>query len=251
MKAMGIRTEIYAVMLLTAGLIMMVGYGCGDDDDEMQPTPGNTRIRAIHLSPDAPNVDIYVDEEPPAAVTDLAFGESTTYVDLDAGTYTFNITAEGAPPPPPSVLDVGPIQLESGKAYTAVAFNELLAPIEALPLVDDLSNPGAGNIRLRAIHVAPDVGEVDIYEVSNPQSPTLLYENVAFRTAGDYLTPLPAGSYAIGFDVNNDAVADLTFVTPALTEGSILNVFAVSDGPADVFLIAQFQNGVTARIDPQ
>jgi hypothetical protein len=38
-------------------------------------------------------------------------------------------------------------------------------------------------------------------------------------------------------------------VTPALAEGSILNVFAVNDG-ADVFLIAQFQNGLTARIDP-
>ena len=81
------RTETPLIMLIMAALVMTFGYACGDDDEEVQPAPGNTRVRAIHLSSDAPNVDIYADEEPPAAVTDLACGESTPYVDLDAGTY--------------------------------------------------------------------------------------------------------------------------------------------------------------------
>ena len=33
MKAMVMRTEIRSIMLLMAALIMVVGYGCGDDDD--------------------------------------------------------------------------------------------------------------------------------------------------------------------------------------------------------------------------
>jgi hypothetical protein len=248
MKAIAMRTEIHAVMLLAAALMIMVGYGCGDDEDEIDV--GFARIRAIHLSVGTPPVDIFVNGEEPAAVTNLAFGVSTPFItDVDPGTYTFNIAASPGTPAQ-SVLDVGPLALAGRTAYTAVAF-DVLASINALPLVDDLSNPGAGNIRLRAIHVAPDVGEVDIYEVSDPQNPTLLYENVPFGAAGDYLPPLPAGSYAIGFDVNNDTVADLTFITPALAAGSILNVFAVSDGPADVFLIAQFQDGTTAEIPPQ
>jgi len=41
-------------------------------------------------------------------------------------------------------------------------------------------------------------------------------------------------------------MADVVDVQEA---GSILNVFAVNDG-ADVFLIAQFQNGTTVQIDP-
>lgn len=246
MKAFAMGKKSKAITLLMGALVMTAVYGCGDDDDPLEQN--DARIRAIHLSADAPDVDIYADETPPAAVTDLPFGESTDFLDIDPGTYTFNITVAGDPPPPPSVLDVGPLSLAAGKAYTAVAFDEV-ASLQALALIDDLSSPGAGNIRLRAIHAAPDVGQVDIWEVSDAMNPLLLYENVDFGVAGDYLPPLPAGSYTIGFDTNNDQVPDLTFVTPALAAGSILNVFAVSDG-VDVFLIAQFQDGTTARIDP-
>jgi hypothetical protein len=242
------RTEIHAIMLLMAALMIMVGYGCGDDDDEKEVVLGNTRIRAIHLSTDAPNVDIYVDEAPPAAVTDLAFGDSTTYLDLDAGTYTFNITAAGGPPPPPSVLDIGPVPLQKDRAYTAVAFNELAAPIEALALLDDLTSTGTGNIRLRPIHVAPDVGEVDIWDVTDPEDPVPLYTDLGFRDVGSYAV-VPAGPYTLGFDVDDDAVPDLSFETGNIPAGSILNIFAVNDGP-DVFLIVQFVDGTTVRIDP-
>jgi hypothetical protein len=252
MKALAMRTEIHAIILLMAALIMMGGYGCGDDDDDDQNNIvlRDARIRAIHLSSDAPEVDIYVDEEPPAAVTDLAFGDSTTYLDLDAGAYTFNVTVAGAAAPPPSVLDIGPVALANNRAYTAVVFNELAA-IEALPLVDDTSSTGTGNIRLRPIHVAPDVGEVDIWDVTDPEDPDLLYENFNFRDVGAY-ADVPAGSYTLGFDVDNDEVPDLSFETGDIDAGSILNIFAVNDAadPTDVFLIAQFLDGTTVRIDP-
>jgi hypothetical protein len=247
MKSIAMSAEIRTVVLLMAATVMIMGYGCGDDDDEVEIVLGEARIRALHLSADAPDVDIYVDQAPPAAITDLAFGESTGYLDIDPGTYTFNITAAMAAPPPPSVLDVGPLQLDAGMAYTAVALNEV-SMLEALALVDDLTSPGAGNIRARAIHAAPGVDEVDIWEVSDPLNPTLLYENVNFGDVGDYLV-LPAASYTLGFDVDNDAVPDLNFSTGPLPEGSIINIFAVNDGP-DVFLVAQFENGITAQIDP-
>jgi hypothetical protein len=237
------------LVLFAAALIALGGYGCGDDDEEEAQAPvGEARVRAIHLSPDAPAVDIYVNGTPPAAIEDLAFGESTPFVDADAGSYTFNVTAAGAPPPPPSVLDIGPLQFQANKAYTAVAFNELDAPIEALLLEDDLSSTGTGNIRLRAIHVAPDVGEVDIWNITDPEDPTPLYTNVNFGDAGAYLV-VPAATYTLGFDVNNDAVPDLAFETGPLPAGSIVNVFAVNQG-SDVFLIAQFLDGTTVRIDP-
>ncbi len=242
-----LRTQDSAILLLMAALVMIFGYACGDDDDEIQSAQGNTRVRAIHLSPDAPDVDIYVAEEPPAAVTDLAFGESTPYVDLDAGTYTFNLTVAGEPPPPPSVLDIGPVALSKNKAYTAVAFNEV-ASIEALALEDDLSSTGTGNIRLRAIHVAPDVGEVDIWNVTDPENPAALYTDVNFGDVGGYYV-VPAGPYTLGFDLDNDEIPELSFETGDLPAGSILNVFAVNQG-SDVFLIAQFLDGTTVRIDP-
>jgi hypothetical protein len=71
---------------------------------------------------------------------------------------------------------------------------------------------------------------------------------VNFRDIGEYLI-LPAVAYTLGFDVDNDAVPDLTFSTPAIPAGSIVNIFAVNQ-VADVFLLAQFQDGTVAQIDP-
>jgi hypothetical protein len=76
----------------------------------------------------------------------------------------------------------------------------------------------------------------------------MLYEDVDFGIAGAYAV-LTAGDYTLGFDVDNDAAPDLTFTTGAIPAGSIINIFAVSDG-AVVFLIAQFQDGTIVQIDP-
>ncbi len=45
----------------------------------------NTNLQVLHFSPDAPNVDVYVDGE--LAIADLAFGENSGYVTLPAGSY--------------------------------------------------------------------------------------------------------------------------------------------------------------------
>ncbi len=204
------------------------------------------RLRVIHLSPDAPGVDVFADGAEPAAVVNLAFQESTDYLEIPAGTYDFNVAPTGTDPAQ-SVLDITGLELTAGTYYTAVAFDEL-SSIQALALIDDASTPPAGHIRVRAIHAASAVGQVDIWNVPDGGTPSVLYEDVDFGVAGDYIE-LPAGQYTIGFDVNKDANPDLLFELPDLPEGTIANVFAVSDG-SDVYLIAQLAGDVTAVIPP-
>jgi hypothetical protein len=123
-----------------------------------------------------------------------------------------------------------------------------VASISALLLTDNLSTPPAGQIRVRAIHTASAVGQVDIWNIPTGGAPALLYENVDFGAVGGYLA-IPAGAYTLGFDVDNDAVPDLTFTTPALAAGTVANIFAVSQG-ANVYLLAQLQNSQVAQINP-
>jgi hypothetical protein len=130
-----------------------------------------------------------------------------------------------------------------------VAFGNL-ASIQALALMDDETNLAAGSIRVRAIHAAPGVGEVDIWNIPSTGSPSALYENVPFGVAGGYLD-LPAGAYTLGFDVDDDASPDVLFDLPALPAGTVANVFAVNDTAGNVFLLAQLQTGDVARIDPR
>lgn len=260
------KKSVYFLTLV--GALGAFAAGCSDDDETTDPgtstgtttgtstgtetgtttgTPTGVEqagIRVLHLSPDAPAVDVFANETGPV-VTGLEFPEGTDFLEVDAGTYDFQIAASGSNAAE-AVLEVNGLELEAGGFYTAVAYDELES-ISALALVEDFSEPAAGNIRVRAIHTAAGVGEVDIWNVTDPENPAPLYENVGFGVAGE-AADLPAGAYAIGFDVDADAVPDLTFELPELAAGSIANLFAVNDG--SVFLLAQFADGTTARIDP-
>jgi hypothetical protein len=204
------------------------------------------RVRVLHLSPDTPSVDVFVDGAGPV-VKALDFPGGTPYLEVPAGTYTFDVAASGKSADD-AVLSIEDLELSEGASYTAVAYDELES-ISALALTDDYAGLAAGNIRVRAVHSAAGVGEVDVWNVTDPGKPAPLYENLDFGAAGNALD-VPAGAYALGIDTNDDAVPDLTFELPELAAGTVANVFAVAS-EGDVFLLAQLPDGTTVRVDPR
>ena len=52
------------------------------------------QVRVVHASPDAPNVDLYVNGEA-AGINDLAFMATTGFVELPAGDYSFAVAPAG------------------------------------------------------------------------------------------------------------------------------------------------------------
>jgi len=208
-------------VLETAGMVVAVGglAGCADTgqqtDDQEGETPadepeetqqaGNGEqgaLRVAHVSPDAPNVDIYVDGEP--VIEDLSFGEVSPYAALDPGTYEVAVTA--AEDEDTVVFDEE-IDLDAGVARTAVAFGEAAGgpdtgfQIELLD--DDLTDPGEEMSRLRLFHAVPDAGAVDVVVVEGPEggdddqpSDARLFEAVEF---GETVSAtVPAGDYTLG-----------------------------------------------------
>jgi len=75
----------------------------------------------------------------------------------------------------------------------------LLADIPPVVAQDNLTDPAAGQVKLRVIHAAPAAAGVDVYATApgadiNTATPVLT--NVAFRAVSDYLV-VPAGTYQI------------------------------------------------------
>ena len=66
-----------------------------DTPTDTPTTTASARVRAAHMSPNAPNVDVYVDGD--AVLEDVPFGDISGYLELDAGTYTVEITPAGDP----------------------------------------------------------------------------------------------------------------------------------------------------------
>ena len=214
-----------------------------DDDTVMEESD----IRALHLSPDAGIVDVYVNNAL-LFVEMLDFTEGTTYGTVDAGSYTINIIPTGGDPATDSVFDI-PVILEGDMAYSAVVYGALGGTgLGALLIEDDTTGLAGDKIRVLVAHTADGVGEVDIWNIPEMGDPSLLLENVDYGDSA-LLPDLPAGAYTIGFDADNDAVPDFIFALPSLDGGEQYNVFAVLDG-TDLFLIAQLPDGSTAQINP-
>ena len=102
--------------------------------------------------------------------------------------------------------------------------------------------------RVRVVHTASGIGPVDVYELPPGGNPVPLAESLRYGAAADPVD-LPDVAFVVGIDANGDGQSDLRFDVPALTAGTIVNVFAVADG-AEVFLLAQLDGGTTVRLDP-
>lgn len=214
-------------------------------DDTGTPVEETATLRALHLSPDAPAVDIFVGDPDTPAVEGLRFAEGTGYLTVPAGTYDIWISAAGSPSAD-AVLEVTGLALAADTAYSAVAVDQVGA-ISALALVDDASGLDNGNVRFQVSHAAPGVGAVDIWAVL-PDGAAKLLDDVPFGATAT-LDDLPASAYTLAFDVDEDGAGDVLFDVPELPGGTFANVFATNDVDGNVFLIAHLPDGTTARID--
>ncbi len=101
-------------------------------DDNSEPGPGMARANFIHLSPDAPAVDVRV-QGGPVLFANTAFKSASTPVMVPAGTYTLEVVPAGAPGP--VVLTLNNVALSAGTVYTVFAEGLLATPPPPLQAV--------------------------------------------------------------------------------------------------------------------
>ncbi len=86
-------------------------------DDLTAPAAGKAHVRFIHLSPDAPAVDVAVTGGP-VLFANKAFQQFSAFTPVDAGTYDLEVRPAGSGS---VVLALPGITLQSGKIYTVFA----------------------------------------------------------------------------------------------------------------------------------
>src|SRR5439155_24300036 len=125
-----------------------------DDTATARIDKATSKLRVIHLSRNAPSVDVYANGT--KVVTALAYAQSTASLEVGSGSYDLAVTATGASISN-AVINARGVKLLPGKAYTVAAYADL-ANITAEVLEDDLGGINAAtDIRLNVIHVAPNV----------------------------------------------------------------------------------------------
>jgi hypothetical protein len=197
---------------------------CGDDDDNTGPE-GRARVRVVHASPDAPDVDVLVDDA--SVLTGVPYLEASDYLDVSPGTRNVKVNAAGTAT---TVIDAD-VSLADGADYTVIASGPLAA-IEPIVLQDDNSAPAAGNARVRAIHGAPSAPAVDIY-VTAPgadlAAATPALAGVEFGDVTAYIEA-PAGDYQVRVASAGTKTVVIDSGTLGLSGGQVRTAIAV-DAP--------------------
>lgn len=184
------------------------------------------RVRVVHASPDAPAVDVWVNDG--IAFKNAPFKGITGYAELDTGAYNVKVVPTGATEP---VVINADLTLEA-KDYTVVAVGKL-ADIEPLVLVDNNSAPAAGKAHVRFVHASPDAPAVDIAVKGGP----VLFGNVAFKGVGDYL-PVDAGTYDLEVRLAGTSTVALSVPGLTLANGTVYTVFAMGLAGGEPALMA-------------
>lgn len=206
-------------------LVLAAALGAAACDDDNTGPDSEARVRVVHASPDAPNVDVLIDGA--AVLTDVPFGAASTYLPVEAGDRELQVRAAGTS----TVVIEDDQDLDDGSDYTVIA-SGLVASISALELADDNSAPAAGQIKLRVVHGAPSAPAVDVYVTApgadlNAATPTLA--SVPFRAASDYLE-VPAGNYQVRVTVAGTKTVAIDTGTLTLSAGQVRTAIAL-DAP--------------------
>ncbi|UPV74068.1 DUF4397 domain-containing protein [Halorussus limi] len=216
-------------------VVLVASLGVGSVVSTTQDAEGESAtVRIAHMSPDAPAVDVQVDNQ--TVFQNLEYGDVTEFTELESGEHQVTIvTADNE-----SVVFEGQLSLRANESYTITAAGEVsenaTQGFEPIALRTDPAVPSENESVVRLAHFSPDAGPID---VTLRQSGEVVADNLTFGNATEYAT-LPSGVYtfevrAAAEDNNGTVVA--TF-NESLLGGTAYTAFAAGyaspeDAPAD------------------
>jgi hypothetical protein len=212
---MGNRFGRVFLGILTTASTLMGAFAFSAATPAAAQQTDTARVRVIHASPDAPAVDVYLNDS--KAITNLAYKGASDFASVPAGNYAVKVTATGATD---AVISAN-LPLAAGKSYTVAAVGQL-ADITARVYEDDTSALAAGKARLRVIHASTNTPGVDVAVTGGP----VLINNLAFPDASGNLD-VAAGTYNVEVRPTGTQTAALSAPGLALDAGKSYTVLAV------------------------
>lgn len=145
-------------------------------------------VRLAHLSPDTPNVDVYlaaVGGGTPQVFPGVGYGTVSSYLSVPTGTYSVAMRASGAPATDPPVLTTD-VTVAAGKAYLVAGVGKH-ADLGLKVIDDDLSPPPTGKAKVRVVQASVRAPVLDL----TIQGGATIATGVGFATTTDYLAVDP------------------------------------------------------------
>ncbi|MBT5217986.1 MAG: DUF4397 domain-containing protein [Woeseia sp.] len=236
---------------------MLTLGACSSDNNPqpLQPTPSppvtpTTKVQVLHGSPDAPAVNVLLNDNQILGNVDYKVGSGV--LTLTEGTYSVQV--DGILPSG-DVTVIGPVDLNfaTGMIYMIAAVNDV-ASIEPVVISQPDTAVSAGSARLFVLHGAAAAPTVDVF-VTAPGADLTASAPVGTFSFKETIGPaeVAAGDYQIRVTAAGDPSAVVfDSGTMTLNDGDDLTVTAVpnsSGGPAPISLVALIETGSLEILD--
>ena len=176
-------------------------------------------VRVFHAAPQAPNVEVYVNDQ--MVVSNLAFGDFTRYVYLDEGEYNVSVYLAGQKDRP--VINQM-VDVPSQQIFTIAATGNL-DNLGLLVIPDKVSkSPSQNYSSVRVIHLSPNAPGVDILVDGDT-----LFEDISFGEGTDYVDLNP-GTYNVNVVLNTDKSVVLPLKV-TLNPDKIYTIYIIGNPP--------------------
>ena len=176
-------------------------------------------VRVFHAAPQAPNVDVYVNDQ--MVFSNLAFGDFTRYVYLVEGEYNVSVYLAGQKDKP--VINQM-VDVPSQQIFTIAATGNL-DNLGLLVIPDKVSkSPSQNYSSVRVIHLSPNAPGVDILVDGDT-----LFEDISFGEGTDYVDLNP-GTYNVNVVLNTDKSVVLPLKV-TLNPDKIYTIYIIGNPP--------------------
>lgn len=209
--------------VLASGLALAPGAATAADDS-------TGWLRLGHLSPDTKQVDVRVAAlsggAPVVQLTAVGYGDVSPYSELAPGTYTISMVPTNAPASTAPVVSED-VQITADAATTVVAYGPS-ADLEVKAVSDDLTEPTAGNARIRLFQASTVTDTVDV----STSTGLPIAENARTGSVTDY-AEVPAGAWTLelsGADVTGSTDIDVA-------AGSVSTLFVLDTAAGDLTIL--------------
>lgn len=162
------------------------------------------QVRALHASPDAPAVNIWVNGAP--ALTNVDYAEGSGFL---PGVEAVNVQVEAIVPGGNLIVIDEDYALDYSTDYTIIAVDEVSGPVRDLVIANPSDERLApGNFFAQVVHAAPSAPAVDVYVTAFDADLGASAPVNAAPLAFEQFTPrleVPAGDYQIRITPTGDS----------------------------------------------
>jgi hypothetical protein len=193
----------------------------------------NGAVRVVHASPDAPAVDILVNDQ--KTLSEVGFGQISEYRKVPRGDYNFKVTPANTTQPVVINADATIKQLSY---YTVIAAN-YLSDIEPIVVEDSNRYIPFRLSQVQVTHLVPDAPAVDLTTTDG----TILVSNLNFKDTQNIR--LAAGTYDLELRVAGTDQVVYTLPNNTLERGTSYSAFALgtlTDADSAAFQVQLVKN---------